>query len=558
MAFRTLRARVLFFQSALVICFSVAALVYVSTLANRFVSERISTDLARSRDRIKAEEVERYKHLTLAAEYVASFPQTRALFTATDAPTTRDFLLQYLRQPGEVLIAVSGAGTVIARTDTFEPLDIPRLKEDWVQPALAGRSSTGYLELAGHLYHAALAVAETAGTAYGFIVDAAPVDDGWAHALQAVTSDKEIVILSTRGIAGSTVAADRIPWRSAADIPVASGDRPEVVDLGGERFLWMQVPVSSTSPIRVVSLQSRDLALRPYRQIQVGLLGVALIAAGVGIGGSAVFARSLAAPVRQLAIATHKVADGTYEVTLDTTREDEIGDLARSFKKMTEGLRERADMQKFMSHSTVAMIQSRQTPERRLGERRNITLLFCDIRGFTAFAERRAPEEAVQVLNRYLHLQADLVQRFRGDVDKFIGDAVFAHFAGPDMALDAIRCAVEIQHAVDNASRTDATLPALAVGIGIATGEVIVGSVGSDDRLDHTAIGPAVNLANRLCATAEAHEVLISEPTFDLVRDLIAAEAVPPLVVKGFSEPVRAYRMRVRRSADGRETEARN
>ena len=90
--------------------------------------------------------------------------------------------------------------------------------------------------------------------------------------------------------------------------------------------------------------------------------------------------------------------------------------------------------------------------------------------------------------------QADLVKRFRGDVDKFIGDAVFAHFDGPDMAYDAIRCAVEIQRAVEGARRVDSALPALSVGIGIATGEAIVGSIGSADRLDYTAIGPPVNL----------------------------------------------------------------
>jgi class 3 adenylate cyclase len=547
MAFRSLRARVLFFQSALVVCFSVAALVYVSTLANRLVSDRITTDLARSRDRIKTEEGDRYQRLGLAAALVASFPNLRALFTTTDAATIRDFLKQYLQQPGQVLIALNGSGAVVARTDAFELIEIPRVKEDWVQPALAGRSPIGYLDLQGRVYHAALAVAETGGTAYGFILATAPVDNAWAQALQAVTTDKEIVILSSHGIAGSTVAAERIPWRSVADVPAASADRPEDLDLGGERFLAMQVPAPPNSPLRVISLQSRDVALAPYRQIQIGLLVVALIAAGVGIGGSALFARSVTEPVRQLANATHKVAEGTYEVSLETTREDEIGDLARSFKKMTEGLRERADMQKFMSQSTVEMIQSHQTPERRSGERRNITLLFCDIRGFTTFAERRPPEEAVQVLNQYLRLQADLVQRFHGDVDKFIGDAVFAHFNGPDMALDAIRCAVEIQRAVDNASRLDSSLPSLAVGIGIATGEVIVGSVGSNERLDYTAIGPAVNLSNRLCATADAHEILISEPTFELVRDLVAAEAVPPLLVKGFSEPVRAYRMTVRR-----------
>ena len=199
-------------------------------------------------------------------------------------------------------------------------------------------------------------------------------------------------------------------------------------------------------------------------------------------------------------------------------------------------------MQKFVSQSTVEMIHSHHA-ERQAGERRTLTLLFSDIRGFTNFADGRSPEDAVRVLNRHLRLQADLVKRFHGDVDKFMGDAVFAHFGGVDMALDAIRCAVEIQKTVASAARLDPALPALSVGIGLATGEVTLGSIGSDDRLDYTAIGPAVNLASRLCSSADPGEILMSEATYALVRGLVAADAVPPLAVKGFATPLTAYRM---------------
>jgi len=111
------------------------------------------------------------------------------------------------------------------------------------------------------------------------------------------------------------------------------------------------------------------------------------------------------------------------------------------------------------------------------------------------------------------------------------------------MALDAIRCAVEIQKTVASAARLDPALPALSVGIGLATGEVTLGSIGSDDRLDYTAIGPAVNLASRLCSSADPGEILMSEATYALVRGLVAADAVPPLAVKGFATPLTAYRM---------------
>jgi class 3 adenylate cyclase len=553
MAFHTLRARLLVVQSGLVVGLTAATLAYVSTRANRFVSEHISVDLSRSRDTIRATEADRLNRLGLVAQLVSWFPELRALFANTDAATIREFLVGFRQQHDlqELLVALDASGRVLARSDTFAPLEIPHVHQAWIEPLLNGKPAAGYLEVDGRPYHGVLTPAESGGTIFGFVLAAAPINDRWAHALRDA-SDKEIVILTPRGVAGTTVPAQRLPWRSAADLgSYGTSAAPHQIDLGGEQFLSLLVspPGSELKIVSVLSLQSRDVALAPYRKLQLGLLGLGVAAAAIGIGGSALFARSLTAPIGQLLNATRQVSAGTYDVPLSTAREDEIGDLSRAFQKMTEGLRERADMLKFVSHSTAEMIQSQRTPERQLGERREITALFCDIRGFTSFAEQRLPEEAVTVLNRYLHLQADLVKQFHGDVDKFIGDAVFAHFTGPDMALDAIRCGVEIQRAVGRAGVKDPTLPLLDVGVGIATGEVIVGSIGSDDRLDYTAIGPAVNLSARLCAAAEAHEILMSERTFEKVRDLIAAEPVAPMTVKGFSDPVRAYRMVVRQPA---------
>jgi adenylate cyclase len=295
----------------------------------------------------------------------------------------------------------------------------------------------------------------------------------------------------------------------------------------------------------VVALQSLDLALAPYRNIQRGLVLLGVLAAAIGVAAAAMLARSITAPLARLSAATVAVAKGRFDVTLDESGQDELARLSQAFNQMTAGLRERADMQKFVSHSTVAMIQRGPgTVQDGAGARQVITLFFSDIRGFTTFAEHRPPEEAVAVLNRYLQLQADLVSAFRGDVDKFIGDAVFAHFTGADKALDAIRCAVEVHRAVAAASQHDPALPPMQVGVGIVTGEVIVGSIGGGDRLDYTAIGAAVNLAERLCGVAGPGETLMNDATFEAVRGLVAAEPAPPLSVKGFGAPVHAFRMR--------------
>jgi adenylate cyclase len=294
-----------------------------------------------------------------------------------------------------------------------------------------------------------------------------------------------------------------------------------------------------------VILQSRDRALLPYRRIQYGLLVLGLLAAVAGVGGSAFLAGNVTAPVAKLVEGTTQVAAGNFDYRLDIRTGDEIGDLARSFNVMIQGLRERADMQKFVSQSTVDMIQASDQKKISGGERVVRTIFFSDMRGFTPMAESRAPEEVVRILNRCLSLQAERVKRYHGDVDKYVGDCVVALFAGADMELDAIRCAVEIHKAIEIENRAHPEDYQVKLGIGIATGEVILGSIGSEDRLDYTAIGSHVNLAARLCSAAGPREVLLAESTFLRVADLVAAQRLDPIKVKGFSEPVPVYRMSV-------------
>jgi adenylate cyclase len=141
------------------------------------------------------------------------------------------------------------------------------------------------------------------------------------------------------------------------------------------------------------------------------------------------------------------------------------------------------------------------------------------------------------MLNSCLSLQAQRVKKFHGDVDKFVGDCVVALFQGEDMALNAIRCAVETHRVLQEVNAP------LRVGIGIVTGEVILGSIGSEDRLDYTVIGSNVNLCSRLCSQAGPGETLIAESTYRLVEGLVAAAKIAPLHVKGFTGPIPAYKM---------------
>lgn len=545
MPFRSLRARLIVAIGGLVVALTAATLTYVGRLAGAAVTERVSADLVRSRDTLAAAQVARYERLTLVARLLASFPGLLGLMD-TNAPTIRDFLTEYRERNArdELLLALGRTGEVLGRSDTFAPLTLADVQARWLEPALSGQPAHGTITVDGRLYHLVVVPAEAAGLVFGFVGAAAPIDDRWAAALRDA-SGREIVVLAPSGLVATTLAPGRAARTSTSAFPGAADTTTREIDLGGETFEATAVADPHDANVRAVALQSLDLALAPYRNIQAGLVALGLVAAAAGLAAAVAMSRSITAPIAVLSRATADVADGRFDVRIPVRGHDEIAQLSGAFNRMTEGLRERADMQKFVSQSTVAMIQrGPQTPEQRAGQRRVVTLLFSDIRGFTAFSERRPPEEAVAALNRYLRLQSELVQRFRGDVDKFMGDAVFAHFSSDDMALDAIRCAVEMHRAVRQAPAADPSLPGLELGIGIVTGEVIVGSVGGADRQDYTAVGAPVNLAARLCSAAEPGETLMSASTFDIVRGLVAAEETAPFSVKGVSAPVSAFRMR--------------
>jgi adenylate cyclase len=183
------------------------------------------------------------------------------------------------------------------------------------------------------------------------------------------------------------------------------------------------------------------------------------------------------------------------------------------------------------------------------GERRVVSTLFSDIRGFTNMAEQIAPEQLQAVLNDHLSALTDLVLTYEGTLDKYIGDSVMCFFNAPetqaDHALRAVRLALDMQKAQrDLIARWQGRLPLPPIGIGISTGETMMGNFGSHRRLEYTAIGRDVNLAARLCGAAEGDQILISHSTYALVAPQVIAEPVPPMHLKGIDGEVQSWSVR--------------
>ncbi|PJB28930.1 hypothetical protein CO111_00260 [Candidatus Desantisbacteria bacterium CG_4_9_14_3_um_filter_50_7] len=181
------------------------------------------------------------------------------------------------------------------------------------------------------------------------------------------------------------------------------------------------------------------------------------------------------------------------------------------------------------------------------GTKKKLTILFADVRGFTPISEKLQPEEVVSLLNECLTEMADAIFKHEGTLDKFIGDAVLAFFGAPVEHTDdpqrAVRTAWEMQQRIDvvNKRREGGTHGLLKIGIGINTGDVVVGNVGSHRRMDYTVIGDNVNLGQRLEDTAGGGQILISESTYELVKDIVDAVKLEPIKVKGRVQPVQIY-----------------
>lgn len=183
------------------------------------------------------------------------------------------------------------------------------------------------------------------------------------------------------------------------------------------------------------------------------------------------------------------------------------------------------------------------------GERINVSVLYADIRGSTSLAERTDPELLVEYINDYLGTMSTVILQHQGTLDKFVGDEVMAVFNAPfsmqDHALRSVQTALAMQEAYAVVMREweGRGIPPSPIGIGIATGECISGEMGSQLRTDYTVIGRAANLGARLCSAAAGDEVLISQATYDMVKDRVEAEPIMGLEVKGVAGEITAYRV---------------
>ena len=227
---------------------------------------------------------------------------------------------------------------------------------------------------------------------------------------------------------------------------------------------------------------------------------------------------SIARPIVKIRLAFKDIVDGKYDFRFHDIPRNEIGDLKIAYNEVSSSLEERLLMFQYIPKHTIDMISSLvRKGGLEQAVRRKITILFSDVRGFTQFSEARDPKDVLGTLNSIIGIQADIINEYNGRVDKFVGDEVVSFFDGENQIESCILAAIEMQKQINEAIKTMSYEKEISIGIGINTGEVIMGNLGSKDRKEYSMMGSHVNLASRVVNVAKPRQILITE---NIVKEL--------------------------------------
>lgn len=216
-------------------------------------------------------------------------------------------------------------------------------------------------------------------------------------------------------------------------------------------------------------------------------------------------------------------------------------------KKMKVEVAKRTTLSRYFSPQVVEQLMTGESELGMGGRKATATILFSDIRGFTAMAEGRDPQQVIAILNEYFEEMVESVFQHGGNIDKFIGDAVMAFFGGfkqdPEDAYHAVQTALDMERRLLSLhERWRAKgFPTFLIGIGINTGDPVIGNIGSQQRREFTVIGDPVNLASRLCDLARPSGIVLSESTARAVQGRVNLKAARPVPIKGYPEPVPVF-----------------
>jgi len=517
-----------------------------------------------------------FNQLQLQAVALTDNPRFVANLGTNDRPTIehdlREFNLGEGKLNAEIFIALNNGGEVLGnagldRLGKQENINLRQRPE--VAAALEGNDVGGVWLENGQLYSVAAASAIIADQVLGVIVLGRRVSDEACDVIQKVTTSN-IAYLANGKIAATNLKDKRDNLLSEINqhkdmidgVMIKKETSPAFrITIDGERYLAVASPILANPGTEgqdkkviaaYIFFSSLDKALAPLTSTTrtVGFVGIGVVLLVLVVGYT--ITGGLNKPVKQLVEATKEIASGNLNFEVKVKTKDELGQLGIAFNDMTHGLRDKRRVEglfgKYLSPDVAKKVLSEQSLDGILkGEKAKLSVMFTDIRGFTPMSRGMDPQELINLLNSHFDESIDIIDKYGGTLDKFIGDAIMAFFGAPvhydDFFMRAINAAVQMQRASEkfNFQRKLEGKEPVSIGIGINTGDVVVGNIGSNKRLEYTVIGETVNIANRLCSVAKKGQIIISQSTYELLPNKDIAAPVENLMLKGVSETVTAY-----------------
>ena len=346
--------------------------------------------------------------------------------------------------------------------------------------------------------------------AVGAMIVVKNIDDKWVAKLTADAMKKDF--LQVIFFSDLKIVADNVENKFAEEvianleeIPGGSG----MFLFEGDRYITQRgFYESNDKTTGYFYATNLDSVLKPFQVIQDKILitGIAILTAGLLF--SIFFSRRIAQPLGLLLQGTKGVIDDNYDFEIKHTSKDEVGELSKAFNHMLKGLREKKYIQETFGNyehpSIVTEILSNPDKIQPGGKRSYQSVLFCDVANFTSFSETMAPEALIKLLNEYLGAMTEEISSTNGILDKYIGDAIMAFWGPPftpgNHSLLACRAAINMQSTLQTLRPQwlSRGLPEIRMRVGIATGHMIVGNIGSEKNLEYTCIGDTVNYSSRL------------------------------------------------------------
>lgn len=323
---------------------------------------------------------------------------------------------------------------------------------------------------------------------------------------------------------------------------------------GKRNYFDIAVPITSigNKVLGEVHLKvSQALITKVVASATVKIVLITFVALFIGIIITIILVTVMTNPIKSLMTGVRAMGNGNFDIHIKIKTHDELGELTNAFNATAKSLKEKELLKgAFSTYVSGALMEEILKDPTKLalhGKKLKATIMFSDIRGFTAMSETLDPVEVVSIINEYLTLQTDKVIKWQGLLDKFVGDCVMAVYGVPfdkeDDAYRAVRTAMDIRDGLVklNVIRERKGEKVVGIGIGINTGEVVSGNMGSPQKMDYTVIGDNVNLAARLEASAPAGRIFVSESTYLETKNRIQYNQLDSVLVKGKKEPVKVF-----------------